>query len=78
MATEVSRRASSACAVAVAGAGGERRRQRNTDHHIPQDAVDHVVAAAFIIEIKRDAGALQADGHRAQRAADQNKAEPSG
>ena len=53
----------------------QHRYQRRAEQHIPQQPVQHIVAAAFFVEIQRNAGAFQAQGHHRQRAANQHKAE---
>ena len=53
----------------------QHRHQRRAEQHIPQQPVQHIVAAAFFIQIQRDSGAFQAQGHHRQRAANQHKAE---
>ena len=54
---------------------GQNGHQRRGEHQVPQHAVEHVIAAARLIEIQRNAGAFKAEFHHCQRAADEDKAE---
>ncbi len=76
MATEVSRRASSALGGGeVADGGRQHGHQRGAKHQVPQQAVHHIVAIPLFIQIERNTGVLKAQGDHRQRAADQQEAQ---
>ena len=53
----------------------QHRNQRSAQQQVPEQPVEHVVAAAGFIQIERYPRAFQAERDDGQRAADQHKAE---
>ena len=63
------------CCGQVTYRGRKNGNQRGAHQHIPQHAVDHVVAVTLFVEVQRNTGALQAQGDDGQCATDQHKAQ---